>query len=325
MPDNVEIPQISIILPVYNVEQYIIKCLKSILKQSFKDFELIIVDDGSTDQSIENISGLIDRDQRCVILHKKNGGLSDARNYGLHRARGEYIVFVDSDDYLEKDYLFELYNLIKSSDSEVAMCLFKYVDEDGNSIVNEVYNFHDGIKAISGKTLLEYSLLPGGVANIVMWNKIYRRKLFENINFTKDRYYEDDLIGMPLFWDVGKVSISYSILYNYVQRSGGIMHSEISSKKIADAEYYRQFRMSYCMNKDKKLFFLTVMEYKNWIFGLTKNWNLINSNDQRRLQNKYRELVRTCKSQTAKGILKDILGYFSLTICSLFRKSIKNN
>ncbi|QZY76613.1 glycosyltransferase family 2 protein [Limosilactobacillus fermentum] len=119
-------PAVSIIVPIYNVEKYIGRCVKSILNQTFKKYELLLVNDGSTDGSINVCRELVKDDARVKILNKVNGGLSDARNFGIDNSIGEYIIFIDSDDYVDKDFVKELYTSIKNNDAEVCSYVNKW-------------------------------------------------------------------------------------------------------------------------------------------------------------------------------------------------------
>ena len=124
--------KISVIVPVYNIEHYIEECIKSILNQTFKEFELLLVDDGSTDSSLNICRGYEKKDNRIKVIHKKNGGLSDARNVGIEKACGKYICFIDGDDFIANDTLENMYNLILKNNSQIAVCnmVRYYEDED---------------------------------------------------------------------------------------------------------------------------------------------------------------------------------------------------
>ncbi|HEF8786834.1 TPA: glycosyltransferase family 2 protein, partial [Providencia alcalifaciens] len=139
-------PEISVIIPVYNVENYIEKCITSVKLQSFTDFECIIIDDGSPDNSIDIAKNLIHDDTRFLIYSKKNAGLGPARNTGLDYANGKYIVFIDSDDYIEKDYLLDLITKIKLEDADICTCDVKLVDGNGNKIKEVKNNPNEYIK-----------------------------------------------------------------------------------------------------------------------------------------------------------------------------------
>ena len=122
--------EVSVIIPVYNVENYVKKCIDSVINQTYTNIEIILVDDGSTDSCGSICKEYSLRDNRILVIHKKNGGLSEARNVGLSYAKGNYILFVDGDDYIEKNMIEKLYNTILSNDSDMALCNFFYVDEN---------------------------------------------------------------------------------------------------------------------------------------------------------------------------------------------------
>lgn len=145
---------ISIIVPVYNVEKYLNRCLDSILNQTFTDFELILVDDGSTDNSGIICDEYKTKDNRIKVIHKENGGLSSARNAGLDIARGRYIGFVDSDDFISKDMYQILYNEAEKNKADMIMCEFKKVDKNYEAINNNLYKKSD-IKLLKKDEILE--------------------------------------------------------------------------------------------------------------------------------------------------------------------------
>lgn len=208
--------KISIIVPIYNVEKYIAKCLESVKKQTLTDFECLLIDDGTKDNSIEVAKEVTRDDNRFIYFHKENGGLSDARNYGIKRAKGEYVFFLDSDDYIREDLLEKAYVMAKKHDSDITCFDIMYVYEDRTDIntvnMKEVDSFKDNKELI----YINHS------AN----NKIFRRSFLEGKSFIKGIWYED-MATVPVW--VGKANnVSYvnEALYFYVQRSGSISHSE---------------------------------------------------------------------------------------------------
>ena len=130
--------EISIIVPIYNVEEYLCKCLDSIVNQTYTDYELILIDDGSTDDSGKIADEYSSKDDRITVIHKKNSGVSDARNRGLENASGKYICFIDADDWIEVSYLEELLLLAKSNDADIAMC--SYLKNSGNLSITQPVN-----------------------------------------------------------------------------------------------------------------------------------------------------------------------------------------
>ena len=225
---------ISVIVPVYNVEKYIRDCLDSIVRQSFTAFEVILVDDGSTDNSSIICEEYAKQDVRFVVVHKSNGGLSDARNVGLEHANGQYIVFIDSDDKVSEDYLQVLINAIIDNDADMVCCSFEeFQDEDSIDLkpTNNTYNF----ELMDGKTACELYYGMTWTICINAWAKLYKRELFDAIRFPKGRVYEDQGTT-PKLWFLSKkiVHISEAKLYKYRVRNGSISRSDFSPKAFDD-------------------------------------------------------------------------------------------
>ena len=183
---------ISIIVPVYNVEKYLNRCFDSILNQTFTDFELILVDDGSTDNSGIICYEYKTKDNRIKVIHKENGGLSSARNAGLDIARGKYIGFVDSDDFINKDMYKILFDTIQANNSDMVICDYYKVNEDD---INKFRNLKCNCENIKIKNLnnLESidNLFLTGEKFIYAWNKLYKRELFNDLRYEKGRIYEN--------------------------------------------------------------------------------------------------------------------------------------
>lgn len=299
--------EVSIIVPIYNVEKYLLKCLVSISKQKFSDFEVILVDDGSTDNSKEICKKFAEKDSRFNYFYKNNGGLSDARNYGLRRAKGKYIIFIDSDDFVEKDYVSVLYEGIKTSNSEICICSFNEVDTKGRKI-KEVKVGEKNI--VSGKELIKKHFTNAfNVANIVAWNKIYRHDVFKEVHYISGKYFEDEFIFVPLFWNLKKISFVSNAEYNYVQREGSITKSKFTEKKLNDNLEFREERINFFNNKDKKLYEILIQDYKNYIISLIKdNTKFLSAQSIKKLQEKYNILVKSSNAKGLKNRVKDFIG-----------------
>lgn len=204
-------PKVSIIVPVYNVEKYIEKCLNSLVKQTMEDIEIIIVNDGSKDNSINVINKFIKQyPEKIQYLEKKNGGLSDARNYGLPYAKGEYIAFLDSDDYVEKDMYEKMYKLAKKENSDMVECdfIWEYPNKQKEDI-GQIYT--------NKKQMLEK-------VRVVAWNKLIKTNIvIENkITFPKGYRYEDVEFTYKLVPYLNKVSFLKKPCVHYVQRENSI-------------------------------------------------------------------------------------------------------
>lgn len=254
---------ITVILPIYNVEKYLQRCISTVIKQSYKNLEIILVDDGSTDQSGKICDENAKIDNRIIVIHKENGGLSDARNAGIDIATGKYIAFIDSDDYVETDYIERLYGAIIAEQADVSICSFFYVDEADNIIGLETIVNKTSI--CRGKDILERALTPNGVGYVVAWNKLYKRELFRNLRYEKGKVHEDEFINYKLFWNCNNVVIISNLLYNYRQRNGSIQGTKIDFKRIQVQEEVHLSRIDfYKKNNEKHLTTRSLQSYFNW-------------------------------------------------------------
>ena len=253
--------KISIIVPVYNVEKYLERCIISILNQRFYDFELILVNDGSTDRSLDICNEYEKIDNRIKVINKENGGLSSARNAGIEVAKGEYIAFVDSDDYINRNMYQVLYDNIIKADADISISNFEYVDENddvnlNNKLENIEFMTFNNIEAM-------HQLYSGNnVQFIVAWNKLYKRELFRELRYTEGRIHEDEFIIHKLLYNTNKVVYTPLRLYYYVQRIGSITQSTFNVKRL-DAIYAFSERLKYFREKDLK-----DLEFKTQIFYL---------------------------------------------------------
>lgn len=220
-------PKISIIVPVYNVEEYIHRCIDSILAQTFKEFELILVDDGSPDQSGKICDEYARNDNRIRVIHKKNGGLSDARNAGIAVAQGDYFGFVDSDDYIESDMYEELLEACIVHNSKIAMC-GRY-----NVYENEIQPFFsfEGFKVWNSREAIE-KLLTWDNIDSSACDKLFSRNLFEELRFPVGKYNEDIYIMTQIIHQAGKIVHIGDAKYYYFHRLDSITTENFSEKKL---------------------------------------------------------------------------------------------
>lgn len=248
-------PKLSIIVPVYNVEKYIERCIKSILNQTFSDFELIIVNDGSIDNSGVICDKYKKVDARVKVIHKQNGGLSEARNIGLNIAQGDYIAFVDSDDYINRNMYEILYKNTIKYNADIAVCNIEYVNEkefinESSEISIEECIVYDNIQSLNNLYSNE------NIQFIIAVNKLYRRDIFKKIRYQPGKYHEDEFIIHELLYKSNIIIYCKSKLYYYLQRSGSIMTSSFNTKKL-DAIEAMEKRMNFFREKG-----LIDLEYK---------------------------------------------------------------
>ena len=224
-------PLISVIVPVYRVEKYLERCVKSILSQTYKNLEVILVDDGSPDQCPAICDACAEKDARVKVIHQENKGLSGARNAGIDAASGEYLAFVDSDDYVSPHFIEELYQLLQDTGCAIGQCRFSYVKGDG--LVEE----GDSAFCIyRGESLMEQLYGPEEKATcfVVAWNKLYRAELFKEtgIRYPEGRIHEDEATTYRLFHEAKKLAFLDRALYGYYTENGESITSVFSAKRL---------------------------------------------------------------------------------------------
>lgn len=218
---------ITVIVPVYNVEKYLRKCIESILAQTYQKLEIILVDDGSTDNSGKICDEYAAKDNRIIVMHKENGGLSDARNVALDIVKGDYITCVDSDDYLARDYVEYLYLLLTKNGADISICSYKKVCAYNVRLDNcqekvSIFSDEDALAEL----LYQRRIVPSA------WCKLYRREMFSEIRYPKGMYYEDFAVIYKLLSKCKKIVVGTQQKYYYFQRNDSIMNQKFNVKKI---------------------------------------------------------------------------------------------
>lgn len=233
---------ISIIVPIYNVQQYLEKCVNSLIKQSYKNIEIILVDDGSTDKSGEIADGLKKNDSRIRVFHKNNGGLSDARNFGIKQAKGKYIGFIDSDDYIENEMYEFLYNNLIENKADISIC-GRFVNYDDG---RELIQYKTGIKKVMDNVDGLITLNSFKYFDMSACDKLYEKSLFNDIEFPYGLKCEDYYTMYKLF-DKSRIIVYESKpMYHYYQREGSISRNKIMDTAFIDAsksqvEYFNEY------------------------------------------------------------------------------------
>lgn len=220
-------PAISLIVPVYKVEPYLRECVDSILAQTFTDFELILIDDGSPDNCGIICDEYAEKDNRIIVIHQKNGGLSAARNAGLDVAKGEYVTFIDSDDVVSPQYLKLLYGQLLNNGCDISICGNIEFTKDYSQIEHVV----NGYVTVTGREATKGIYDDKKRAPVMACGKLYKIKLFDSIRFPEGRIHEDDYIVPILLYRSEKVCILSSKLYGYRQRDDSIMGKTFSIKR----------------------------------------------------------------------------------------------
>lgn len=231
---------ISVIVPVYKVEQYLDKCVQSIVDQTYRNLEIILVDDGSPDRCGAICDAWAEKDSRIQVIHKPNGGLSDARNAGMNVARGQYIGFVDSDDWIEPEMYELLLSHMQEDEADISACGVIMDWEDGTPSrmltgdAEGVFTQEEGMCAI-----IEESVLKQPV-----WYKLYKKELIQDIPFAVGKYHEDVFWSYQAVGSGQRISVSAAPCYHYLQRTGSIMSTSFSLKRL-DALEAKSIRQAY--------------------------------------------------------------------------------
>lgn len=236
---------ISVIIPVYNVENYVVNCVKSVCNQTYTNLEIILVDDGSTDKSGSICEQLSSQDDRIRVIHKKNGGLSDARNAGILISSGEYITFIDSDDIVSNEIISYLYSLIRRNSSEIAICDPAHFSKKNlpmfvNANIEKNYSSKDAIIEM----LYQRSFL------VSAWGKLYSKRLFDNIKFPVGMLYEDSAIMYQLFDRCSKITYGNAKYYGYFHHEGSITTKQFTNKDLDILTICNQIEIYFKDRKD---------------------------------------------------------------------------
>lgn len=234
---------ISVIVPVYKVEKYLEKCLMSIRNQTYTDLEIILIDDGSPDCCGAICDDMAAQDKRIVVIHQPNGGLSSARNRGLEIATGEYIAFIDSDDYVTPDYFEKMIKAITDENADMCMCGSVCIDEDGNILYQDLLYEE---KCFTGSQIVNFFVLNLKTA---VWNKLFRKSLIGNVRFPEGRIHGEDLVFFIslLQNDITLITVN-NLGYYYVKHSDSIT-TGMFSEKAFDEVYCKDLAHSMLTEK----------------------------------------------------------------------------
>lgn len=228
---------ISVIVPIYNMEKYLNKCVDSILNQTYSNIEILLIDDGSTDLSANICDEYMKIDSRIKVFHKKNGGLSDAKNFGIKKATGKYVAFVDSDDWIENNMYENMYYKLKDTKSNIVIC-GRYIEYE-NGKKKEWYNKNEIIMNKEQSLIYLNSFYNFDMAS---WDKLYEKSLFDNIVFPHGKKCEDAYTTYLLFNKSEKVTYIPKCFYHYFQRNGSISRNKtINMDYIYAAEEQLEF------------------------------------------------------------------------------------
>jgi len=258
-----ENPLVSIIIPVFNVQSFISECIESVIKQSYSNLEIILINDGSLDNSGAICEEYALKDNRIKVIHKENGGLSDARNVGLDSAQGAYISFVDSDDVIDANFVQVLISLLLNSEASISICDYSLF----STCLPESPSQHDScFQLFTGQYMLENLYSKKWVPkNVIAWNKLYKRSVWKELRYPEGVIHEDEYVIHHIYDQVDQVAYSPIPLYYYRQREASIT-KEISAKRIGDIVqlfnvreiYFKDRGYDLLVKENKKAKFLNI-------------------------------------------------------------------
>lgn len=225
--------KVSIVAAVYNLEQYLPRCLDALVNQTLQEIEILCVDDGSTDSAPRIIDEYANKyPGKVKAFHKPNGGEFTTRNYGLERATGEYVTFVDTDDWVEPTWAEKLYHAAKENDADLAVCGFERIDLKTNKVVGKDMTTHGyTVKEITGKDDFMVSINPAP------WNKIYKREKVKDLRFSDFRGFNDMIFLASSYTRIKKIAFVPDVLYHYYLR----YDSQIHSVNCQDVENFKKY------------------------------------------------------------------------------------
>ena len=307
---------ISVIVPVYNMEKYLARCIESLLCQTMKDFEILLIDDGSTDGSASICKEYAAQDNRIRYIKKKNGGLSDARNVALEHVKGEFVTFIDSDDFVHSTYLEYLLSLILENDADISSCIHfeTSLDVIGEDLGEET------IFCMSGHEACERMLKDLAPVLTAACGKLYRTEIVKKYKFPYGRLHEDVATTFKYYLDSTKVVYSYKKLYAYYQHPNSIMHT-ISNKKIDDELWAMSERALYLRELGEKK-----LETLAWDFMTTfLRGDVMNKIGNAKLWRKYGSLyIKNTPRLRAKAKI-GLITYLPCIGRAYFKKKRKRN
>lgn len=312
--------KISIIVPVYNVEKYIHRCLDSIIYQTYENLEIILVDDGSPDGCGKICDEYAKQDSRIKVIHQKNGGQSKARNEAMKIATGDYFCFVDSDDYINEKYIERLYDLIIESNVDISMV--NYCNFTGELVQDaDILSAGSNSSKFNNIDLIKNMHMITDELYVVMWGKLFKRDLFQDIQFPEGRICEDLAVLYRLYDKVKSAVYSSEILYYYFRDNADSSTFRIKDKFYDDVYLALDEEIEYMQKNHVELVNYPCKTYMYWLFDYYRKLvkvSPINKEKLTQLHAKYKELYRVCKD------LKKDKFYTAFYYCPRLYLKIKN-
>ncbi len=326
-------PLISVILPIYKVESYLKRAVDSVLRQTYVNLEIILVDDGSPDNSPHICDDYAKKDSRIRVIHKENGGLSDARNAGIDLAQGEYVAFLDSDDYIAPQFIDKLYQACIRYDSDIAICQYEISKERGNIFENQAQKQleeKETVQIFSRRELFFQMYEENHSRNtdfIVTWNKLYKRTLFNNTCFPKNRIHEDEATTYKIYAECSIGIYLQEKLYVYYQADDSITRQRFGASRLDWFTALKERIEFFQKQRDKQLVLLSYKTYADASIRFYKKFMEESDNSTMHCR-RCRENVKETLQKTSKigGLpCRTKIGYFIfLTSPEFYYKLLDN-
>ena len=307
---------VSVIIPVYNVEKFLPDCVLSVMNQTYKNMEIILVDDGSTDGCSRLCDEFALTDERIIVIHKQNGGQGSARNRALDCCKGKYVAFLDSDDYWEVDYVECLLRVIKENDSEIAVCNYQHVSEKNEKIGGPTTKIN--IKNYSNIEAMKV-MLYWKEFGVAPWAKLYLTSLWKDIRFAEDRIYEDLATTYKVFWEARKITFINEVKMSYRIRANSDIHQKFNTRKIRildSADEILEFCKTKCLPCVRAAESRQVASASFIYFRIPQEELKENASTVHRCQDiikRYRWKVMTDRESRRKTRIGALLSYFGFT------------
>lgn len=315
---------ISIIIPVYKVEEYIDECVNSLINQTYKNIEIILVDDGSPDSCGDICEKYKEMDSRIVVLHKKNGGLSDARNAGMQIANGNYFVFVDSDDYVSNKYVEILYNALNKDNADIAVAeMIKFYDNDNPEEFIE--SEEPDVILYSSRDIMNLYFTDKAATMTSAWGKIYKRNLFNEIQYPKGKLHEDEFTTYKLMHKAEKIAYVNIPLYFYRQRNNSIINSKYNVRRLDVLDAYKE-RLDFFKEFYSEIYSIASAHYLNRLLICYNDVREINKEESEKVKIRFKAFYKTSKLEcklSSKDKFKWHLFNTSASLYSLINKIVK--
>lgn len=289
--------KVSVIVPIYNVELYLERCILSLINQTLRDIEILLINDGSTDRSLDICKMYSQRDKRIVVINKENEGPSATRNLGIKKARGKFLGFVDSDDYVNKNMFMDMYNVAIKEKSDIVACDFCLFS--GEAINDELSTLTNNTESENIRNFTNFEALDDYFAeklevdkffHTVVWNKIYNRNLFENVEFPVGKLYEDGYVTYKLLYYSRKLTYIDRKYYYYFQRDGSIMNTAFNEKVLYSYDDWKEIYEFISSNCER----LSANVARGYIYKHLSMYKTIGSNSHKigKLAMRYRAKIK---------------------------------